>query len=111
MASCFQKFPFDKGARERCEAERNAAPWTRVENPIGVATPEAVQAAWDAQQKAIAEAKAKADGTWVDPNEEANALIRKGEKDKKRKYLISVGISIAVVSIGIVAFMLIRRNK
>jgi hypothetical protein len=114
MKSCFLKFPFDKGARERCQAERYAEPWTLVPNPTGVATPEAVQAAWEARMKELADEEAKKNGTYVDPNidvnEVANALIRKGEKDKKRKYLITVGVGIAVVST--IAFFIIRKiNK
>ncbi len=108
--SCFQKFPFDKEARERCASERNLESWKAEQE----AKQKIVQDAWDAQQEAKAIEEAKKNGTYVDPNidvnEEANDLIRKGEKDKKRKYLITVGVGIAVVST--IAFFIIRKiNK
>ena len=110
MESCFQKFPFDKDARARCFSERNLEGLKAEQE----ARQKIVQDAWDAQQKAKSIEEAKKNGTYIDPNIDvnkiANDLIRKNEKAKKRKYLITVGVGIVVVST--IAFFIIRKlNK
>jgi NAD-dependent SIR2 family protein deacetylase len=110
MKSCFQKFPLDKDARARCFSERNLEGLKAEQE----AKQKIVQNAWDAEQERKAIEEAKKNGTYVDPNidvnAEANELIRKEEKAKKRKYLIIVGSSIVVLSA--IAFFVIRKiNK
>jgi hypothetical protein len=110
MKSCFQKFPLDKDARARCFSERNLE-GLKAEQ---AAKQKILQDEYDAKEKAKAIEEAKKNGTYVDPNidvnAEANDLIRKEEKAKKRKYLIIVGSSIVVLSA--IAFIVIRKiNK
>lgn len=110
MKSCYQKFPFDKDARDRCSSERNLEA-SKAEQE---AKQKIVQDYWDAKEEAKAIEEAKKSGTYVDPNidvnAEANALIVKQQKAKKRKYLITAGITI--IAIGTIAFFVIKnRNK
>ena len=110
MKSCFQKFPLDKDARARCFSERNLEGLKAEQE----AKQKIAQDAWDAQQKAKSDEEAKKNGTYIDPNIDVNAdandLIRKEEKAKKRKYLIIVGSSIVILSV--IAFIVIKKiNK